>query len=115
MQNPANRQTIITFLVWALFISATVLTPVLVHDSPVKSFGNIKPFCPEFSVWLKNPGVNPGNNDAATHGLGLIPAPVSLAGLSPGISAGIQRTGNPVFPVVSSPVAKFPSFHMAFF
>jgi hypothetical protein len=115
MQQPVNRQTIITFLVWTSFISAIVLTPVLVHDSSVKSFGNVKPFCPEFSVWLKSPGVNPGNNDPATHGLGLIPAPVSLVGSSPGISAGIQRAGNPVFPVLSSPVAKFPSFHPAFF
>lgn len=115
MQNPADRLTIIAILVSVSFVTAFVMTPFLVHDTQLKSPGNVKPFCPEFSRWLENPRYEPWSNEADHHGLGLIPGPVSLVRISPETSPGIPKSWNLIFPVLSAPPAKLSSFHSAFF
>ncbi|HTY15247.1 MAG TPA: hypothetical protein VMC42_06025 [Methanoregulaceae archaeon] len=114
MENPAFRLTTLVFLVSLSYAMVFATTPVPVHGIPVNLSWTIKPFCPEFSNWLQNPRVDAGSKDGGSHGLGLIPAPVSLVEGPQKAASGIGMPGTPVLHAPVPAVRGYP-FHSAFF
>ena len=102
MQNPALKGTVIIILVLVSFISAFTTSPVFVHNTGIKPAGYLKPFSPDFTRWLENPGCGPINGEGDTHGLGLIPAPVSVVGLSGGDIPGDGKAGTGLLVIPTS-------------
>jgi hypothetical protein len=113
MESPAIRLITIVLLVFVTYTSVFLATQVSARDFSMNQSGIIKPFCPEFSTWLQDPRMDAGINGARSHGLGLIPAPVSFVGISPGAVHSVGKSGKPVFPV-PVPAARFYSFHATF-
>ncbi|HVP95405.1 MAG TPA: hypothetical protein VMS89_09585 [Methanoregulaceae archaeon] len=104
MQNQTMRATIIVILVSASFVALLAVTPGC--ENTMKTSGNLRPFCPEFIGWLKNPRMESGTAEGALHGLGLIPAPVSMVGMSRETVSGINKPGNSIF-LTPAPTIRF--------
>jgi hypothetical protein len=114
MENPPIRLTIIVFLISLSYATIFAMSPVPVHDNSVNLSGTMKPFCPEFSSWLQNPRMEAQDKESGSHGLGLIPAPVSLVGEPKREASGIGMSGNSILPA-SVPMVRVYPFHSAFF
>ncbi len=108
MQNPATKAAIILILVSVSFMAAIATFPVFVHNTGTKSIGGLKPFCPDFTQWLENPKDGSWNGEEAVHGLGLIPAPVSVVGMSREDTPGIRKPGTEM--LVTPTSLSVPSF-----
>lgn len=59
-------------------LSLSAVTPALLHTNGPVNTGNVDPFCPAFIYWSEYPQPEGIEGEAAVHGLGIIPAPVSL-------------------------------------
>jgi hypothetical protein len=114
MKNPPARLTIIVFLVSVSYAMVFAMALVPVHGNSVNLSGTMKPFSPEFSSWLQNPWMDAAGKNSGSHGLGLIPAPVSLVEGPRRAVSDIGMSGNLIVTAPVPTVRIYP-FHSAFF
>jgi hypothetical protein len=108
MQNPAGPMVIVIMV--SVFLLVNYQTgPVLIQSNSINTHGNLKPFCPEFISWLSNPRTEGVEHATTTHGLGLIPAPVSM---TQSVSISVPIVENPDVSVsrLTFPLNQFSSF-----